>query len=120
MRYASENQIPVSVTPKAPWSMDANLMHISYESGILENPSNEPPSDLYLMTRNPKEAPDEGLKLEIYFKKGLPDVVKVGDTGEVYKEPLGILLFLNKVAGEHGIGRIDIVENRFLGLKVSK
>lgn len=119
MRYASENGIPVAVTPKAPWSMDANLMHISYESGVLENPANEAPSNLYSMTQSPHEAPDTGFKLVIYFKNGLPEKVKT-ENGETYDETLDILTFLNKVAGEHGIGRIDIVENRFLGLKVSE
>lgn len=97
--------------------MDANLIHISYESGILENPANEAPSDLYQMTRDPKSAPNEGLRLEVFFKNGLPTKVVAGN-GVVYEKPLEILLFLNKVGGEHGIGRIDIVENRFLGLKV--
>lgn len=62
LKYAKEKNIPVSVTPKAPWSMDANLMHISYESGILENPNQEPPDDLYLMTTDPKLSPLEATK----------------------------------------------------------
>ncbi|KAJ8945011.1 hypothetical protein NQ318_010213 [Aromia moschata] len=115
LKYASENGIPVSVTPKAPWSMDANLMHISYESGILENPNNEAPQDLYLMTKDPKLAPQESVKLEIRFQNGFPISVHTGDV--TYDNPLDILMFLNKVGGEHGVGRIDIVENRFIGLK---
>lgn len=117
MKYASENGIPVSVTPKAPWSMDANLMHISYESGILEDPSKEPPKDLYLMTKDPRSAPDESVRLEIQFEHGLPISAKT-DNG-FFNNALDIFLFLNKIGGQHGVGRIDIVENRFLGLKVS-
>lgn len=94
-------------------------MHISYESGVLENPANQAPSDLYLMTSDPKTAPNEGVRLEVFFKNGLPTKV-VAEKGGVYEKPLEVLLFLNKVAGENGIGRIDIVENRFLGLKVSR
>lgn len=92
-------------------------MHISYESGILENPANEAPSNLYLMTQNPKKAPNNGVKVEVFFKNGLPLKV-VTEEGNVYERPLDILTYLNKAAGQHGIGRIDIVENRFLGLKV--
>ncbi|XP_018568294.1 argininosuccinate synthase [Anoplophora glabripennis] len=115
LKYASENDIPVSVTPKAPWSMDANLMHISYESGILENPSKEPPKDLYLMTKDPRSAPNEPVRIEIHFQHGLP--VSVKTDGSSFNNPLDIFLFLNKIGGQHGVGRIDIVENRFLGLK---
>ncbi|KAJ8928513.1 hypothetical protein NQ314_018929, partial [Rhamnusium bicolor] len=115
LKYASENNIPVSVTPKAPWSMDANLMHISYESGILENPNNEAPKDLYLMTKDPKSAPEESVKIEVHFQHGLP--VSIQTENKCYINPLDIFLFLNKVGGDHGVGRIDIVENRFLGLK---
>lgn len=92
-------------------------MHISYESGILENPSNEAPSNLYLMTTDPKKAPNKSLRLEVFFENGLPKKV-LTENGYIYETPLTILMYLNKVAGEHGIGRIDIVENRFLGLKV--
>lgn len=117
LKYASENNIPVSATPKAPWSMDANLMHISYESGILENPFNEPPADLYLMTQNPKTAPNLCCTLEISFKNGLPFSIKTQDG--ITTKPLDILILLNKIGGLHGIGRIDIVENRYIGLKVT-
>ncbi|KAF2905276.1 hypothetical protein ILUMI_00896 [Ignelater luminosus] len=116
LKYASENGIPVSVTPKAPWSMDANLMHISYESGILENPENEPPSDLYQMTKDPKEAPNETYPIEINFKAGLPVYLKTREN-KIINKPLEIFEFLNSIGGEYGIGRIDIVENRFIGLK---
>lgn len=117
LKYAAQNNIPVSVTPKDPWSMDANLMHISYESGILENPSNEPRESMFQMTKSVKVALDSSLRLEIEFKKGLP--ISVNHDGTIYGNPVKILSFLNKVGGENGVGRIDIVENRFIGLKVN-
>ncbi|KAM9820654.1 argininosuccinate synthase [Neosynchiropus ocellatus] len=117
MAYAEQNGIPISITPRAPWSMDANLMHISYESGILENPRSHAPVDLYLMTRDPKDAPSTPEVLEIEFKNGVPIKV-VNQKENVSKEtPLDILLYLNEIGGKHGVGRIDIVENRFVGMK---
>lgn len=116
LRYASENNIPVSVTPSAPWSMDANLMHISYKSGILENPNNQPPQNLYNMTKDPQTTNEPPYKLEIHFKNGIPSLVKSDDA--VVDNPLDILVYLNDIGGKHGVGRIDIVENRFIGLKV--
>nr|CAI5864757.1 unnamed protein product [Callosobruchus analis] len=115
MKYAAEHSIPVVATLKAPWSMDANLMHVSYESGILEDPENEPPKDLFLMTKDVKDASAKPTRLEIHFKEGLPTLVK----GEKisYTKPIEILTYLNKIGGEHGVGRIDIVENRFIGMK---
>ncbi|XP_044727976.1 argininosuccinate synthase [Chrysoperla carnea] len=116
LKYAKENGIPVSVTPKEPWSMDANIMHISYESGILENPENIPPINLYQMTKSPIEATNTPLRLTVEFSKGLPTSISTVYNLVVTK-PLEILLLLNKIGGEYGIGRIDIVENRFIGLK---
>lgn len=117
LQYASENNIPVSVTPKEPWSMDANLMHISYESGILENPNSHPPPNLYLMTEDPKASSEKPCRLEVHFESGIPILVKSEE--KVLNVPLDILTYLNDIGGRHGIGRIDIVENRFIGLKVS-
>lgn len=116
LKYAEIHNIPVSVTPKAPWSMDANFMHISYESGILENPVNAPPTDLFQMTTSPQKAPDVPYKLSIVFQNGCPVYVKTQDNKQ-FETPLNIFSFLNKIGGEYGIGRIDIVENRFIGLK---
>ncbi|XP_013380247.1 argininosuccinate synthase-like [Lingula anatina] len=115
--FAKENNIPLPVTPKSPWSMDANLMHISFESGILEDPKAEAPKDLYLMTTDPKDAPEQPLRLEIDFKHGVPVKVKNLEDGTVVTSALELYLYLNKVGGSHGIGRIDIVENRFIGMK---
>nr|CAH7766374.1 unnamed protein product [Callosobruchus chinensis] len=115
MKYAAEHSIPVVATVKAPWSMDANLMHVSYESGILENPANEPPKDLFLMTKDVRDAPEKPTRLEIHFKEGMPTLVKAEKIN--YTKPLDILTYLNEIGGEHGVGRIDIVENRFIGMK---
>ncbi|XP_012279023.1 argininosuccinate synthase [Orussus abietinus] len=117
LKYAERNGIPVSATPKDPWSMDANLAHISYESGILENPKNPAPKGIYQMTKDPKDAPDKSAKIAITFKEGLPVFVKNLDTGKDFDSPLDIINYLNRIGGEHGVGRIDIVENRFIGLK---
>ncbi|KAJ8346791.1 hypothetical protein SKAU_G00281920 [Synaphobranchus kaupii] len=103
--------------PKAPWSMDANLMHISYESGILENPKTHAPSDLYLMTKNPEDAPNTPDVLEIEFSKGVPIKVTHLKEGRSLDTPLQIFSYLNKIGGKHGVGRIDIVENRYIGMK---
>jgi len=111
LEYAEKNNIEVKATKKQPWSTDPNLMHISYEAGVLEDPSKAPPEDMYEMVVDPKDAPDKETVIEIEFKKGIP--VKVDNiTGS-----LEIFNFLNKVGGENGIGIIDMVENRFVGMK---
>lgn len=115
--YATEHGIPVPVTPKAPWSIDANMMHVSYESGILENPKTPAPESLYETTTDPRKAPDEPEKIEIEFKNGVPVRAKSYQDGTEKSDPLELYLFLNKVASRHGVGRIDIVENRFIGMK---
>ncbi|KAM9307447.1 argininosuccinate synthase isoform 1-T2 [Pholidichthys leucotaenia] len=117
MTYAQKRGIPVPVTPKAPWSMDANLMHISYESGILENPKTHAPADLYLMTKNPEDSPNVPDVLEIEFKNGIPVKVTNIKEGISKATPVDVFLYLNEIGGKHGVGRIDIVENRFIGMK---
>ncbi|XP_031359398.1 argininosuccinate synthase [Photinus pyralis] len=116
LEFAARNKIPVSATPSAPWSTDANLMHISYESGILENPSNEAPADLYTITSNVEETPDEPCILQISFKNGLPTSVTFKNNQRI-ENSLEMYMKLNGIGGIHGVGRIDIVENRFIGLK---
>ncbi|KAG8187009.1 hypothetical protein JTE90_005778 [Oedothorax gibbosus] len=117
IKYAQEKNIPVPVTPSSPWSMDANLMHISYESGILEDPWTSPPTDLYKMTKDPLESPDKPSLIDIEFKEGIPvKVTNLSDNVEKYSS-LHLYLYLNELGGLHGIGRIDIVENRFIGIK---
>ena len=116
--YAKQHDIPLPVTPKAPWSMDANLMHISYESGILENPKTEAPEDVYKMTTDPRLAPNEPERLEIEFRGGVPVRVRnLSDGTEKKDDALELYLYLNEIGGRHGVGRIDIVENRFIGMK---
>uniref|UniRef100_A0A3Q2X7N4 Argininosuccinate synthase n=1 Tax=Haplochromis burtoni TaxID=8153 RepID=A0A3Q2X7N4_HAPBU len=112
-----EHGIPVPVTPRAPWSMDANLMHISYESGILENPKSRAPADLYLMTKNPEDSPNVQDVLEIEFKNGVPVKVTNMNDGISKNTALDVFSYLNEIGGKHGVGRIDIVENRFIGMK---
>lgn len=117
LEYAKQNNIPVSATPKAPWSMDANILHISYESGILEDPAHVAPEELFQMTKPPSNWPDNPTRVEIVFNQGLPIRCSELVTGKSFEQPLDILNFLNVIGGEHGVGRIDIVENRYVGIK---
>lgn len=117
VEYALANNIPVSATLKSPWSMDANIMHISYESGILEDPSVIAPDELFQMTRDPYKAPDNPTRLEIVFNAGAPVRCVETTSGKTFEQPLHILQYLNQIGGEYGVGRLDIVENRFVGLK---
>ncbi|KAG8447611.1 hypothetical protein GDO86_014933 [Hymenochirus boettgeri] len=117
MEYAKKHGIPVPVTPKNPWSMDENIMHISYEGGILENPKNHAPPGLYLKTKNPWDAPNEPEVMEIEFKKGVPVQVTNLKDKTRHRSALDLFSYLNEIAGKHGVGRIDIVENRFIGMK---
>jgi argininosuccinate synthase len=112
INYAKEHNIPVTATAAKPYSMDANLMHISYEGGILEDPWAAPPEDIFLLTKSVEKAPATPTDLTISFERGVP----VAINGEAM-EPVALLTRLNEVAGENGIGRVDIVENRFVGMK---
>ncbi|KAK2535168.1 Ass1, partial [Columba livia] len=109
--------IPVPVTPQTPWSMDENLMHISYEAGILENPKNPAPPGLYTKTCDPATSPDSPDVLEIEFERGVPVKVTNAGDGSTRSSALELFMYLNDIAGKHGVGRIDIVENRFVGMK---
>ncbi|XP_039434886.1 argininosuccinate synthase [Culex pipiens pallens] len=117
LEYAKKNNIPVSATTKAPWSMDANIMHISYESGLLEDPAIAAPEELYQMTQSPQKSAETPTTVEIIFKDGAAVRASELISGKTMERPVDILTFLNKIGGEHGVGRIDLVENRFLGLK---
>lgn len=116
-KYAQEHGIDLPVTPKAPWSMDANLMHISYESGVLEDPATHAPPGIYQMTVDPEQAPEQAEKIVISFKSGLPVSVKNLGDNTTKTDPLGIFSYMNELGRKHAIGRIDIVENRFIGMK---
>ncbi|MCU0597884.1 MAG: argininosuccinate synthase [Desulfobacterales bacterium] len=110
--FAEKHKIPVQATKQKPYSTDRNLLHISYEGGILEDPWNHPPEDMFVLTVSPKTAPDEPEIMEITFKEGNP--VAINDH---YLAPANLLAELNKLGGRHGIGRCDLVENRFVGMK---
>ena len=110
--YAQKHSIPITVTLEKPYSTDRNLMHISYEGGILEDPWRAPDEDMFILTRSPEKAPDEPVELVIGFESGTP-VTLDGES----LSPARLLEKLNRVAGAHGVGRVDMVENRFVGLK---
>ncbi|TNE50015.1 MAG: argininosuccinate synthase [Deltaproteobacteria bacterium] len=110
--YCKNNNLPVVASHQKPYSMDRNVMHISFEGGVLEDPWNEPPDDLYVLVNPLEKTPDQAQYLEIDFEKGVPVAVDGKAMG-----PFELLDHLNDVAGEHGVGRIDIVENRFVGMK---
>ena len=112
IEYAKAHGIPVPVTKEKPYSSDANLLHISYEGGILEDPWKEPPDDIFSMTVSPEAAPDTPTYIEIEFEKGNPVAVN----GKKMS-PAQLLAFLNDIGGKNGIGRVDIVENRYVGMK---
>ena len=136
--YAEANNIPVKASMKKPYSMDRNLLHISYEAGAMEDPwydaSTEADADMYTLSVSPEAAPDKPQYLQLLFEKGdaigfqcddheellasLPDARVEGERdGYTLMTPYGIMRVLNTLGGRHGIGRIDIVENRFVGMK---
>ncbi len=110
--YASRHGIPVPVTKEKPYSTDRNLFHISYEGGILEDPWSEPPADMFVWTRAPEQAPDKPEYIEIDYARGDP----VALDGKKLS-PARLIGELNKIGGRHGIGRADLVENRYVGMK---
>ena len=110
--YCAEHGINVTATAEKPYSMDRNLMHVSYEGGILEDPWAAPPEDIFLLTKSPEKAADKAEEIILTFEKGEP----VAINGEKYGA-VDMLSKLNFLGGEHGIGRVDLVENRFVGMK---
>jgi argininosuccinate synthase len=110
--YAEARGIPVPVTAEKPYSMDANLMHVSYEGGLLEDPWEPPPAGMFRMTVDPEQAPDEPQWVTVTFEKGTPVAIDGEELG-----PVELLTRANALAGAHGVGRVDIVENRFVGMK---
>ncbi|EON66101.1 argininosuccinate synthase [Coniosporium apollinis CBS 100218] len=117
--YAAQQGIPVSSTKAKPWSMDENLAHCSYEAGILEDPNTTPPEDMWKLTQDPKKAPDHPQDFTLYFEKGLPKKLVYDDNGSenTVTDPVDLFLACNAIARKNGVGRIDIVENRYIGLK---
>jgi argininosuccinate synthase len=110
--YARQHDIPVEATTEKPYSVDRNLLHTSYEGGVLEDPWREPDPGMFQLTRDPTAAPDKPRYVEIDLERGDPVAVD-GDR----LEPAPLLARLNGIAGEHGVGRVDLVENRFVGMK---
>ena len=110
--YAEKHEIPISATLKKPYSIDRNLLHCSFEGGILEDPWNAPDEDMFLLSRSPQAAPDQAREIVIGFEQGRATSLD-GETAS----PATLLERLNRLAGESGIGRVDMVENRFVGLK---
>ncbi len=112
MEYARSKNIPVPVTREKPYSSDRNLLHISFEGGILEDTWREPPEDMFVLSVSPEDAPDKATFIEIEFKEGNPVAVD----GELMT-PAALLAHLNELGGRNGIGRVDMVENRYVGMK---
>jgi len=112
IEFARAHDITVPVTAERPYSMDRNLFHISYEGGILEDPWAEPPAKMYLLTQSPEDAPDVPITVEIEFEHGDPVAVDGRRLA-----PVALLETLNRLGAEHGVGRVDLVENRFVGMK---
>ena len=110
--YADKHDIPIPVTPEKPYSTDANLLHISYEGGVLEDPWTAPPKGIFQMTVDPEEAPDQPQEVTVSFERGSPVAVD----GEAMT-PAELLAHCNRIAGAHGVGRVDMVENRYVGMK---
>lgn len=110
--YAAAHDIPITATAEKPYSTDRNLMHISYEGGILEDPWAAPPEDIFQLTRSPENAKSEAEHIEISFVNGEPTALNGKKLGAV-----AMLESLNELGGAHGIGRVDLVENRFVGMK---
>ena len=117
LRYAEEQGIPVSATIKKPYSEDENLMHISHEAGILEDPARVASEDIYSRTNSPKVAPDSETLITIEFRDGLPTSVTNLSDGKRVEGALAMFLYLNELGRVNGIGRMDMVENRFIGIK---
>ncbi|EQL28450.1 argininosuccinate synthase [Blastomyces gilchristii SLH14081] len=115
LEYAEQHNIPVTSTKTKPWSMDENFAHCSYEAGILEDADVTPPDDMWKLTDDPRNAPDAPEDFTLAFEKGIPSVLTLG--GKKITDSIEIFTALNELGRKHGIGRIDIVENRYIGLK---
>lgn len=117
LAFAKEHNLPVEASAEKPYSSDENLMHRSYEAGMLEDPMQTPPEDMFKLTRSPEDAPDKSDSIEIEFKNAVPVRVENLEDGTRHTDALELFGYLNELGGKHGIGRIDMVENRFVGIK---
>jgi len=113
LAYAAAHNVPVAATTTKIYSRDRNIWHISHEGGALEDPANAAPDEIWMLTKSPREAPDKPAEVTIGFHEGRP----VSVNGQQYDSSAALLETLNRIGGEHGIGRIDLVENRFVGMK---
>lgn len=112
LAFASAHKVAVEASAVRPYSIDRNILHTSYEGGVLEDPDKEPPAEMFQRTTDPRKAPNQSRDVEIRFEKGNPVAVDGQSLG-----PAPLLNELNKIGGEHGIGRADVVEDRFVGMK---
>jgi len=119
LAYAKEKNIPVTQTTAKPWSTDENLAHISFEAGILEDPDTTPPKDMWKLTIDPLDAPNTPEDFTVFFEKGKPVKLTYTESNKEISvtDPVELFLIANKLARRNGVGRIDIVENRFIGIK---
>ncbi len=117
LAFAREHEIPVEATAEKPYSSDENLMHRSYEAGLLEDPDRSPPDDMFKLTRGLRDTPDEPDELVMHFKDAIPVRLENPGAGVDFTDPVDLFLYLNERGGVHGIGRVDMVENRFVGIK---
>ncbi|MSR22136.1 MAG: argininosuccinate synthase [Gemmatimonadetes bacterium] len=117
LAFAKENKLPVEATAEKPYSSDENIMHRSYEAGRLEDPNAPPQEDMFKLTRSLEEAPDEPALIAIDFEDAMPVRVENLDDGTVHTDPVALFMYLNDLGGMHGVGRVDMVENRFVGIK---
>jgi argininosuccinate synthase len=113
IEYAAKHDVPISASTKKIYSRDRNIWHISHEGGALEDPANAAPDEIWMLTKSPRQAPDKPVDVTIGFDQGRP----VSVNGQHHVSSVGLLETLNAIGGEHGIGRIDLVENRFVGMK---
>jgi argininosuccinate synthase len=112
LTYAAKHNVPVTASREKIYSRDRNIWHISHEGGVLEDPAQAPPADLFMLTTSPELAPNEPEEVSIGFSQGTPVAVN-----GIFLDPVAILTTLNKIAGRHGVGRIDLVEDRLVGMK---
>jgi len=117
LNYAEKEGIPVKSTLKKPYSEDDNLLHISHEAGVLEDPAYKAERDIMSKIKMPQDAPDKETHIAIYFKDGIPQKVVNLDDGTTENQPLELFIYLNKLGAENGIGLLDMVENRYVGIK---
>ncbi|MBN1182914.1 MAG: argininosuccinate synthase [Bacteroidales bacterium] len=117
INYAEKNNIPIKASLKKPYSEDDNLLHISHEAGVLEDPKFKPEKDMLTKMVWPQDAPDKETHISIQFKDGVPVKVENLDDKTIKTKPLELFLYLNKLGGDNGIGLLDMVENRFVGIK---